>query len=321
MSRVIMSMEHSAMSISGEPTSEAVRQAIPHRSGYIAIVGRPNVGKSTLLNRLLGEKIAIVSPKPQTTRNRITGIKTTANSQVVFLDTPGIHRAHSLMNRRMVDIALRTLSEVDGALWLLDARQGCLKEDEDIARTLGESQTPVLILLNKIDLIAKGKLLPLMEKCSTLLPGREIIPISALKGENLSLVMDKIEPLLREGPPFYPEGEITDQTERFIASEIIREKIFLLTREELPYATAVTIEEFIEKEEKNLIVIKATIQAERESQKPILIGKKGAMLKEIGTQAREELEALLGCKIFLELFIKVHRGWTQDPRALTELGL
>ncbi len=307
--------------MSEEQTNETGQEAIPHRSGYIAIVGRPNVGKSTLLNQLLGQKVAIVSPKPQTTRNRVTGIRTTPNSQVVFLDTPGIHRAHSLMNRRMVQTALKTLSEVDGVLWLVDARQGVLKEDEDIARTLGESRTPVLILLNKIDLIAKGRLLPLMERCSALLPEKEIIPISALKGENLPLLMDKIEKWLPEGPRYYPEGEITNQTERFIASEIIREKIFLLTREELPYATAVTIEEFTEKEEKNLIVIEATIHADRESHKPILIGKKGAMLKEIGKQARVELETLLGCRIFLELFIKVDKGWTQDPHALTELGL
>ncbi len=309
------------MSNSEQVKHETGASAVPHRSGYIAIVGRPNVGKSTLLNQLLGEKVAIVSPKPQTTRNRITGIKTAANSQIVFLDTPGIHRAHSLMNRRMVEIAMRTLSEVDGVLWLIDARQGLVKEDEDIARALGGSQAPALILLNKIDLIAKSKLLPLIERCASLLPERDIIPISALKGENLSIVLEKIEKMLPEGPRFYPEGEITDQTERFIASEIIREKIFLLTREELPYATAVTIEEFTEKEKKNLIVIKATIHADRESHKPILIGKKGTMLKEIGKQAREELEGLLGCKIFLELFIKVHKGWTQDPYALTELGL
>ncbi len=292
-----------------------------HHSGYVAIVGRPNVGKSTLLNQLLGEKIAIVTPKPQTTRNRITGIKTTPNSQTVFLDTPGIHQAHSLMNRRMVEIALRTLREVDVVLWLVDARGGMRHEDEDIARTLGESQATTLILLNKMDLISKGKLLPLMERCSTLLPEREIVPISALKGENIPLLLDLIDKLLPEGPRYYPEGEVTDQTERFIASEVIREKIFVLTRQEIPYATAVTIDEFTEKEEKNLVVVTATIHADRESHKPILIGKKGAMLKEIGRQAREELERLLGCRIFLELFIKVQKGWTQDPHALAEFGL
>lgn len=296
-------------------------EGVTHRSGFVAIVGRPNVGKSTLLNQFLGEKIAIVSPKPQTTRNRITGIRTTPGSQIVFLDTPGIHRAHSLMNRRMVEVALKTLREVEVALWLLDAREGTRREDEDIARTLKESRATTLILLNKMDLISRGKLLPLMERCSVLLPEREIIPISALKGENVSLVLEQIEKFLPEGPRYYPEGEVTDQTERFVASEIIREKIFLLTREEIPYGTAVSIDEFVEKEEKNLVVIKATIHVEREAHRPILIGKKGAMLKEIGIQARGELESLLGCKLFLELFVKVQRGWTQDPHALTELGL
>lgn len=296
-------------------------EGVTHRSGFVAIVGRPNVGKSTLLNQFLGEKIAIVSPKPQTTRNRITGIRTTPGSQIVFLDTPGIHRAHSLMNRRMVEVALKTLREVEVALWLLDAREGTRREDEDIARTLKESRATTLILLNKMDLISKGKLLPLMERCSVLLPEREIIPISALKGENVSLVLEQIEKFLPAGPRYYPEGEVTDQTERFVASEIIREKIFLLTREEIPYGTAVSIDEFAEKEEKNLVVIKATIHVEREAHRPILIGKKGAMLKEIGIQARGELESLLGCKLFLELFVKVQRGWTQDPHALTELGL
>ncbi len=307
--------------MSVEQTNSGEQEAIQHHSGYVAIVGRPNVGKSTLLNQLLGEKIAIVTPKPQTTRNRITGIKTTPNSQIVFLDTPGIHQAHSLMNRRMVEIALRTLREVDVVLWLVDVRGGMRQEDEDIARTLRESQATTLILLNKMDLISKGKLLPLMERCSALLPEREIVPISARKGENLPLLLDLIEKILPAGPRYYPEGEVTDQTERFIASEIIREKIFVLTRQEIPYATAVTIDEFTEKEEKNLVVIKATIHADRESHKPILIGKKGAMLKEIGKQAREDLERLLGCRIFLELFIKVQRGWTQDPHALTEFGL
>ncbi|MEK6602572.1 MAG: GTPase Era [Candidatus Binatota bacterium] len=296
-------------------------EGVAHRSGFVAIVGRPNVGKSTLLNQFLGEKIAIVSPKPQTTRNRITGIRTTPGSQIVFLDTPGIHRAHSLMNRRMVEVALKTLREVEVALWLLDAREGTRREDEDIARTLKESRATTLILLNKMDLISKGKLLPLMERCSVLLPEREIVPISALKGENVSLVLEQIEKFLPAGPRYYPEGEVTDQTERFVASEIIREKIFLLTREEIPYGTAVSIDEFAEKEEKNLVVIKATIHVEREAHRPILIGKKGAMLKEIGIQARGELESLLGCKLFLELFVKVQRGWTQDPHALTELGL
>ena len=291
------------------------------RSGYIAIVGRPNVGKSTLLNQLLGEKVAIVSPKPQTTRNRITGIKTTAHGQIVFLDTPGIHQARSLMNRRMVHIALDTLHEVDGVLWLLDAHGRIGPEDESIAETLSALKGPVLVLLNKIDLVSKGKLLPLIQRCAELLPDKEIVPISALKGEGLALVLELIEKWLPEGPKLFPDGEFTDQSERFIAAEFIREKVFLLTREEIPYGVGVSIDDFTEKEEKNLIVIQATIHTDRESHKPILIGKRGTMLKEIGTQARQELEALLGCKIFLELFIKVDRGWTQDPNALAEMGL
>ncbi|HWO43800.1 MAG TPA: GTPase Era [Candidatus Eisenbacteria bacterium] len=293
----------------------------PFRSGYVAIVGRPNVGKSTLLNSLLGEKVAIVTPKPQTTRNRITGILTRPHSQIVFLDTPGIHSARSLLNRRMLDTALQTLNEVDGVCWLIEADGRIGAEEEKLAERLAALRAPVLVLLNKIDKVAKSRLLPLMERCADLLPGREILPISALTGENLPRLMEIVEGWLPEGPRYFPEGEFTDQTERFIASEIIREKIFLLTHEEIPYGIAVTVDEFTEKEDKHLIVIKATIHTARESHKPILIGKKGSMLKEIGKRAREELESLLGCRIFLELFIRVNPGWTDDPRALAEMGL
>jgi GTP-binding protein Era len=304
-----------------EADKNKIEKEILFRSGYIAIVGRPNVGKSTLLNQLLGTKVAIVTPKPQTTRNRIVGIRTTERVQMVFLDTPGIHRARNLMNRRMVEVALQTLSEVDAVLWLLDARERIGPEDESIAQSLRELKCSVVVLLNKIDLVAKSKLLPLIQACSELLPGKEIVPISALKGENLPVLLELIEKGLAEGPRYFPEGEFTDQTERFIAAEIVREKVFLLTREEIPYGVAVTIDEFTEREEKNLIVIKATVHTEREAHKPILIGKRGALLKEIGKQAREELEKLLGCRIFLELFIRVDRGWTQNPRLLTEMGL
>jgi GTP-binding protein Era len=290
-------------------------------SGYIAIIGRANVGKSTLLNQILGEKVAIVSPKPQTTRNRITGIRTTEAAQIIFIDTPGIHQGHSLMNRRMMDTALQTLDEVDGVLWLLDAHDKIKLEEERIAETLRGVETPVLILLNKIDLVSKGKLLPLMERCAALLPGKEIVPVSALKGDGLDLVLNLVEPWLPEGPRYFTSGEHTDQSERFLASEIVREKVFLLTREEIPYGVAVTIDEFTEKEEKNLIVIAATLHTERDSHKGILIGKRGTMLKEIGRQAREELEALLGCRIFLELFVRVDPNWTQNPRLLIEMGL
>jgi len=304
-----------------EKNESKEKSAGTFRSGYVAIIGRPNVGKSTLLNKILGEKVAIVSPKPQTTRNRITGIRTTAASQIIFIDTPGIHQGHSLMNRRMMDTALHTLDEVDGVLWLLDAHEKLKQEEERIAETLRGVDTPVLILLNKIDLVSKGKLLPLMERCAEVLPGKEIVPVSALKGDGLEITLNIVEQWLPKGPRYFTEGEYTDQSERFLASEIVREKVFLLTREEIPYGVAVTIDEFTEKEEKNLIVIAATVHTDRDSHKGILIGKRGAMLKEIGRQAREELEALLGCRIFLELFVRVDANWTRNPNLLTEMGL
>ena len=297
------------------------KSAAPFRSGTIAIIGRPNVGKSTLLNQILGEKVAIVSPRPQTTRNRITGIRTTETSQIVFLDTPGIHQGHSMINRRLVDTALQTLDEVDGVLWLLDAHERIKQEEERIAETLSGVETPVLILINKMDLVSKGKLLPLMERCAQLLPGKEIVPISALKGDGVPILLDIVEKWLSEGEPFFTQGEYTDQTERFLTSEIIREKVFNLTRQEIPYGVAVTIDEFTEKEEKNLIVIAATIHTERDSHKGILIGKRGAMLKEIGQRARAELEKIFACRIVLELFIRVDPDWTQNPNLLTEMGL
>jgi GTP-binding protein Era len=297
------------------------KEKVDFRAGYIAIIGRPNVGKSTLLNRILGEKVAIVSPKPQTTRNRITGIRTTQSSQIIFLDTPGIHQGHSLMNRRMVDTAMRTLDEVDGVIWLLDCHDKIKQEEERIAETLRGVETPVLVVLNKIDLVSKGKLLPLMERCAQLLPGKEIVPVSALKDEGIPIILEIVEKWPPEGAPFFTDGEYTDQSERFLASEIVREKVFLLTREEIPYGVAVTIDEFSEKEDKNLIVISATIHTERDSHKGILIGKRGSMLKEIGQQARQELETLLGCRIFLELFVRVDPNWTQNPHLLTEMGL
>jgi len=304
-----------------EKNESKEKSAGTFRSGYVAIIGRPNVGKSTLLNKILGEKVAIVSPKPQTTRNRITGIRTTEGSQIIFIDTPGIHQGHSLMNRRMMDTALHTLDEVDGVLWLLDAHEKLKQEEERIAETLRGVDTPVLILLNKIDLVSKGKLLPLMERCAEVLPGKEIVPVSALKGDGLEITLNIVEQWLPKGPRYFTEGEYTDQSERFLASEIVREKVFLLTREEIPYGVAVTIDEFTEKEEKNLIVIATTIHTDRDSHKGILIGKRGAMLKEIGRQAREELEALLGCRIFLELFVRVDANWTRNPNLLTEMGL
>jgi len=290
------------------------------KSGFISIIGRPNVGKSTLLNLLLGEKIAIVSDKPQTTRNRILGIKNHPAGQIIFLDTPGIHRAQSRLNQSMVKVALATYSEVDGVCFMVEADRSDNDENDFILETLTKIEKPVLLVINKIDLVPKGNLLPIMERYSRLRSFEQIIPISALLGDGVETFVDELLKILPEGPRLFPEDMITDLPERFLVAELIREKVFQLTREEIPYATAVMVEEFKEREEKNLIVIRATIQVERESQKGIVIGDKGRRLKEIGRLAREEIEDLLGARVFLELWVKVEKGWREDPRALRRLG-
>ena len=291
------------------------------RSGFVAILGRPNVGKSTLLNQLLGEKIAIVSPRPQTTRNRIMGIKTVPGGQILLLDTPGIHRARSLLNRRMVDVAKRSLGDVEAVVWVVDGRAGLRGDDEDIAGILASSGHETVIALNKIDAVSKGRLLPVMARLAELLPDREILPISARTGENVPLLVEGVLKRLPAGPRYYPEDELTDQTERFIAAEIVREKVFLRTRQEIPYGTAVSVQSFEEKNGGTLVVVAATIHTERDSHKPILIGKHGAALKEIGSAAREDLERLLGCRVYLELAVKATPGWSRDPRSLAAFGL
>jgi GTP-binding protein Era len=290
------------------------------KSGFISIIGRPNVGKSTLLNLLLGEKIAIVSDKPQTTRNRILGIKNHPAGQIIFLDTPGIHRAQSRLNRSIVKVALATYSEVDGVCFMIEADRSDNDENDFILETLTKIEKPVLLVINKIDLVPKGDLLPIMERYSRLRSFEQIIPISALLGDGVETFVDELLKILPEGPRLFPEDMITDLPERFLVAELIREKVFQLTQEEIPYATAVVVEDFKEREEKNLIVIRATIQVERESQKGILIGKRGRMLKEIGRLAREEIEALLGARVFLELWVKEEKNWREDPRALRRLG-
>ena len=291
------------------------------RSGFVSILGRPNVGKSTLLNQLLGEKIAIVSPRPQTTRNRIMGIKTMPGGQILLLDTPGIHRARSLLNRRMVDVAKRSLGDVEAVVWVVDASSGLRGDDQDIAGILSKSRHETLIALNKIDAVSKGRLLPVMARLAELLPDREIVPISARTGENVALLVEGMLKRLPSGPRYFPEDELTDQTERFIAAEIVREKVFLRTRQEIPYGTAVSVRSFEEKDGGALVVIAATIHTEREGHKPILIGKRGAALKEIGSEAREDLERLLGCRVYLELAVKATPGWSRDPRSLEAFGL
>jgi len=290
------------------------------QSGFVAIIGRPNAGKSTLLNFLLGEKLAIISDKPQTTRNRILGIKNLPRGQIIFLDTPGIHQSPRKLNQAMVRIALATYNEVDVICFLIEADRPHNEENDFILKTLQKVAKPVFLIINKIDLVPKSDLLPIMENYSGQRSFAQIIPASALLGDGVDVLMAELFQILPEGPKFFPEDMVTDLPERFLAAELIREKVFRLTREEVPYSTAVVIEEFKEREDKNLIVIKATIQIERESQKGILIGEKGRMLREIGRLARQEMEALLGEKIFLELWVKVEKNWREDPRALRRLG-
>jgi GTP-binding protein Era len=290
------------------------------KSGFIAIAGRPNVGKSTLLNRVLGEKLAITSSKPQTTRNRITGIRNTDDGQMIFLDTPGIHQAKTPLNRYMVKAATSTFSEVDLILLLVEADRGHDADDDLIIESLRQAGVPAYLVINKIDLVEKLKLLPLIDRFRSLYDFQEIVPVSAVTGDGVDRLLELIREILPEGPKYFPDDSFTDNSERFIAAEIVREKILVLTHKEIPYATAVTVDSFKEDEEKNLIRIAATITVEKDSQKGILIGKGGKMLKEIGTQARVEMERFFAAKIFLELFVRVRKDWTKDAKWLKEFG-
>ena len=288
------------------------------RSGFVAIIGRPNVGKSTLLNCLLEQKIAIISDKPQTTRNRILGIVNRQGAQMVFIDTPGIHKPLHKMNEYMVNTALGTYNEVDVILLLVEATQPPGSGDQFIIETLSKVKTPVFLLINKIDVVKKDKLLPLIRDYSSVYDFEEVIPVSALKGD-LGGLVDAIQARLPAGPKYFPDDQVTDQPERFIVAEIIREKVFTLTKEEIPYASAVVIESM--KEEPDITRIHAVIYVERDSQKGIVIGKSGAMLKKIGTLARQDSEKLLGTKIFLQLWVKVKKGWREDDRMLRNVGI
>jgi len=291
---------------------------INFKSGFISIIGRPNVGKSTLLNSLLGEKIAIISDKPQTTRNRILGIVSRPGAQMVFMDTPGIHKPMHKMNEAMVQTALATYDEVDVVLMLVEATERPGAGDKFIIGTLSKLKTPVFLVINKVDLIRKEALLPLIQEFSALHDFAEFIPVSALKND-LGGLVETILKRLPQGPKYFPDDQLTDQPERFVVSEIIREKVFELTKDEIPYSTAVVIEEM--KEEPELTRITAIIYVERDSQKGILIGKGGAMLKQIGTLARKDAEKLLGAKIFLQLWVKVKKGWREDERMLKNIGI
>ena len=290
------------------------------KSGFVSIIGAPNVGKSTLLNRLVGEKIAIISPKPQTTRNRILGVKTTAQCQMVFLDTPGIHRAKGNLNVAMVRTALATLSTVDLILFLVEARSPEDERNQQVLQALQSAGTETLLVVNKIDLVPKKSLERVSEFFEGLSQLKDFVCISALHGNGIDDLLTKIVSLLPTGPAYYPEDTLTDLPERFFCAEIIREKIMHLTSEEIPYAVAVTIGSFKEDEQKNLIRIQADIHVERSSQKGIIIGKGGAMLREIGKQARLDMEKLLGARVFLELWVRIQKKWRKDPRALKEFG-
>jgi GTP-binding protein Era len=290
------------------------------KSGFVSIIGPPNVGKSTLLNRLIGEKIAIISPKPQTTRNRILAVKTTPEYQMVFLDTPGIHQAKGKLNLAMVRTALATLSTVDLILFLLDAQSPDNQSNQTVLEALKSVDTQSLLVMNKIDLVPERSLSPVIDKFERLHQFKGSVCISALHGLGIDDLVAKIVSLLPTGPAYYPEDTLTDLPERFFCAEIIREKILNLTSEEIPYAVAVTVNSFKEDEQKNLIRIQADIHVERPSQKGIIIGKGGSMLREIGKQARLDMEKLLGARVFLELWVRIQKKWRKDPRALKEFG-
>ncbi|MGH9816068.1 MAG: GTPase Era [Candidatus Acidiferrales bacterium] len=287
------------------------------KSGFVAVLGRPNAGKSTLVNRLVGRKVAIVSPRPQTTRNRIQGIVNRDDAQVVLMDTPGIHKPDSLLNRQMMDEVHQALEGIDALLLIVDAGEEFGAGDRYALELVQRYAGPPLLLLNKIDRIEKARLLPLIDRYSKAHTFAAILPISALTGDGVEEMLANAVQLLPEGEAFFPPEQFTDQPERFLAAELVREKAILHTREELPHALAVLVDSF--DESAKLIRIRATIYVEREGQKGIVIGKRGEMLKRIGTEARIELEDLLGVKIFLELYVKVQRDWRDKPALVRQL--
>lgn len=289
------------------------------KSGFICIIGRPNVGKSTLLNQFVGRKISIVSDKPQTTRNRILGIYTGEEGQAVFLDTPGIHRPHHQLGEYMLQVVRRSMDGVDLLLYVVDTSVPPGSGEEFILNQIAGVRTPAILVLNKIDLIKKEELLPIIEWFSRRCSFLEILPASALTGENLEQVKKLIFVNLPEGPCYYPQGMVTDQPEHFVAAEIIREKVLMLTREEIPHSIAVVVEE-IQTRPNQTLYLPAIIYVERESQKGILIGKNGGMLKDVGQRARIELESVFGNKVFLELWVKVKKDWRDNGGALQSFG-
>jgi GTP-binding protein Era len=290
------------------------------KAGFVALVGRPNAGKSTLLNRLVGQKLAIVSDKPQTTRNRIVGVRQYPQGQVVFLDTPGVHKPLHRLNVRMVDAALDTLSEVDLVAVVVDAAEPSGGGDRFLLDVLKRSATPRILVLNKVDAIDKKLLLPRLAEYDK--EGfAEMVPVSALTGDNVDRLEQALLRHLPDGDPIYPEDYLTDQPERFFVAELVREQVLQQTRDELPFATAVVVDKFEEPDAKGLMRFYCTILVERETQKPILVGRAGSRIKAIGTAARKELEAFFDAKVFLDLHVKVKEGWREDERTLDTLGL
>jgi GTP-binding protein Era len=289
------------------------------KSGFIAIIGRPNVGKSTFMNKMIGQKIAIMSDKAQTTRNRIQGVLTTDDTQLVFIDTPGIHKPKHRLGDFMVKVAENTLNEVDAVLFMVNAKEGYGKGDQYILDRLQQVKRPVFLVINKIDLVHPDALLPLIDHYKDKCDFEEIIPISALQGSNLTHLVDELKKHIPEGPQYYPEDHVTDHPERFIISELIREKVLAFTREEVPHSIAVVLEN-MEERPSNTVFIQATIVTERHTQKGIIIGKQGTMLKNIGKKARSDIEALLGSKVYLDLWVKVREDWRNRQSQLHEFG-
>ncbi|MCL5288651.1 MAG: GTPase Era [Acidobacteria bacterium] len=287
------------------------------KAGFAAIVGRPNAGKSTLVNRLVGQKVAIVSSKPQTTRNRIQGIVNREDAQIVLIDTPGIHKPENELGRQMMDEVRQALEALDVLLLIVDAKAEFGGGDRFALELIKRAKAPTILLLNKVDATAKERLLPLIERYSKEHEFADVIPISALTGDGLEIVLNEIVKRLPENPPYSPPEQYTDQPERFLAAEIVREKAILASRQEVPYAIAVLIDSF--EEGAKLLRIRATIYVERDGQKGILIGKGGAMMKKIGTEARLELEQLLGTKIFLQLYVKVQQDWRDRPALVKQM--
>jgi GTP-binding protein Era len=291
----------------------------PFKSGYASIIGRPNVGKSTLLNRLLMQKVAVISNRPQTTRNKITGVLHLPNAQIILVDTPGIHQSERTLNEMMVRVSVSTFSDVDLILVMLSADTGFCDEDEFVLNSMQRVKTKKILVINKIDLVEKNGLLSLMDEMNRKSLFEEIIPISALKEDGLDSLKNLILNYLPEGPEYFPKDMVTDCPETFLFGEIIREKILKLTRFEVPHAVAVVVEDMRE-QDNGVVRIDATIYAEKASQKKILIGQGGSMLKSIGQLARQELEKRLGAKIFLKLFVKVKANWRDQRRAIQEFG-